>query len=280
MKNKKALGIITAAGACALLVFSVFVFPLILAASPENKELETIETNNAYPPEENREQDETPQLPEPEKTDQPDDEDVKPDINAISKETAISKVLSNIAYGEHTYVSPIGEVSNTSLELRSARYIEGVDHIDAPIWRVLFYERHFGESFVYIPVNPNPEEAQSIENRIEDIKRLGDLCCFDSFISEDKSGLPVIITSFDYKSLYFIDVNAFTGELIGQGLVGLCDHEGTKREFSYDETTDWEMLIKSEDIYYHTLNDIKELNHPKTEAPPHPTPEPSPRPVR
>jgi len=262
LKNKKAISLIAIYGACLMFVFSVLIFPFILAATPKNQEIETIEIETAHPAEESANPDDSRYMESLQR--EIVNWRITPDINAISKETAISIVLEKLSLGGETYESAIGETRMTSLELRGASYIERVDHIDAPIWRVLFYERSHGETFVYIYVVPDLEDAQSIESR------LGEFCCSEEFIGEDNRGFPVIISSYSYENLYFIDVNAFNGEIIGQGVVGMCDHEGTKREFSYDDAIDWEMLKEIEDTYYHILNDLRELNHPKPEPNPIP----------
>ena len=256
MKNKKVIGIITAIGVCALLVFSVVVFPFILAASPENRELETIETNNAYPAEEIENPDYTEQPTEP---GQQDNETTTIDINAITEEMAIAIALEDIPVGDETVKSLAGATHTTSLELRGAKYIESIDHIDAPVWRVLFYAHDYGESLVYIEHQGGDDDLEH-----EFTYRIGDFCCFSSSMGEDNSGLPAIITSYSYAVLYFIDINAFTGELVGQGQTAMCDHEGTKRELSYDLNTDWVML--QENMYYWTLTPEKvprELNYNK-----------------
>ena len=260
MKNKKAIGIITAVGACALLVFSVVVFPFILAATPENRELETIERDSVYPGEETGHQNDSEQQEQRAETGQQDTEATTIDINAITEEMAIALVLNSISHDEHTDKSPNGETRTTSLELRGASYIESADHIDAPIWRVLFYERHFGESFVYIGECIGDDLESALNYRI------GEFCCFTNSFGEDNDGKQVVVSKYSYEALNFIDVNAFTGELIAQGIVGMCDHEGTKREFSYDDATDWEMLKEKQDLYYYHLNDLRELTHPKSES--------------
>jgi len=273
LKNKKALGIVAVVGACFLLVFSIFIFPFILAASPEERELERVEVDSAYPAEELEQNDLTEVPLQQEESGQAQSivgmidaseiiDTSEIDINAITEEMALAIALDYIPVGEETVKSPVGAHHTTSLELRGARYIESIDHIDAPIWRVLFYAFDYGESFVYIDGSEHLEDNEILEQEFS--YRMGDFCCYTGSMGEDNSGKRVIVTSYSYECLYFIDIDAFTGELVGQGLTGMCDHEGNKRELSYDLNTDWEML--PENMHHWTLTPEKvprELNYSK-----------------
>jgi len=256
LKSKKLINIITVAGACALLIFSVFVFPFILAASPDNREMETVETETTYPAEEDGQSDlalvplyqsESEQQAE---SDQPESEETIIDINAISEETAIAIVLDRTSLSEATHENENGETRTHSLELRGARYFTGVDHIDAPIWRVLFYARDWARVFEY------HRDGQTLEEYIAEISGKINGCCYSYSLGTDKNGEPAVIWDSVGESLFFFDVNAFTGALNGQGIVYLCDHTSKLGTFSYDETTDWNML--TEDMTYWILTDILE----------------------
>lgn len=282
MKNKKFANIITIAGACALVIFSVFVFPFIIAASPDNQGIETIETEAAYPPDETEQPGEDGQPGEggqpgedgdgqqPGGENQPDNGGVTIDINAISKETAIALALDATPHEGVDYVDPTGDTRSFSIELRGARYVESADPLDAPIWQVLFYVRDSGKMFHEIHENFTPDEYLHY--------LYGDMihdCCFVASVGSFDNGTPAIVYTHNQESLFVIEVNALTGDLVGQGIVYLCDHISRFDTFSYDDITDWSM---ANDFSFYWVLVREDGKIPMPESRPIPAPQPIPEP--
>jgi len=266
LKGKKAIGIITAVGASLLLMFSVFVFPFILAASPDNRELETIEMKTVFPADEVSQSEDSDIVEQPlerveqqGEADQSDDE-VVIDINAISKEMAIEIVTNEIETRQFIDADPNG-VRSSTFELRSARYIEAVDYIDAPIWQVLFYSRTEGDNLLGITEGYTPEEflLMAFNSTVE--------CCESYTIDAFDNGMPALRRVYSHENLFVVEVNAFTGELIRMGDVYLCDHSTRFDTFSYDDLADWNMVNELARYYF------------LTPEPGTPVPTPEPRPI-
>ena len=259
MKNKKTTSILVISGVFVLVFLSGIVFPFMLAASPELRELEKIQTEDFFPSEDINGQDTAKQDDEPE---QPVEQNLAAiDINAISEEKAIEIVLEAFPEVLYMHDDANGTTLSNTLELRGARYVEAADSFDTPIWQVLFYADDSGRILYGIHEDYTPEEYLFL---------FGDAihmhCCESFKIGAFDNGLPAIDHSYKRENLFVIEVNAFTGELIGQGMVFLCNHIDVFGTYSYDDETDWN-LVNEFTHYWVLLPDIDS---------PQPTPEPRP----
>ena len=261
LKERKLLVIIAAAGACALLVFSIFIFPLIIASTPENLEIKTILSENQHPTDEmeqyndNEEYDDPNEVESSNKTERESqlesitmvsaifettglDSTVvnvigRVDINAITEEAAIDiaqrAVMPTEDDAQPTVKRPAGETITSASEFRSTRYYQSVDHIDDPVWQVLFYVRTWGFAFIY------PDDSQTVSVLLSG----WDDCCFETSLDRDLTGETAVKLNYDLESIEVVEVNALTGKIIGKGEIVLCDHIKSIRTFSYDKYTDW-----------------------------------------
>ena len=225
MKTKKASGVIAAVGVCILLAFSVAVFPFILAASPDNREITTIETETVFPSEDSERDDEiglVDETEEPDMTEESDDtEDLSGqeaihNINAISKEMAIEIAMEAIGFPGGTYHRTSGESVTITRDFIEAKYIESADPADDPSWYVLFSTSSLGTLFEYIPLDLTPEEY--IASRTSD-PSIDYFTSDDGFlvVGIDNNGSPVIITHYARTGYVVAEIDAFTGEFIGYG---------------------------------------------------------------
>ena len=260
MKTPKFTNPIAAISIIVLIFLSIIVFPLMLAATPENLELETIEPENTLPVENPDQNDEFGI------TDGQDDaNDTIPDINAISKETAIAIVEDfYTALGETDYVCPSGNFGSVTQELRGARYIEASDHLSVPVWQVLYYWHKQGQSLLSVSDNSTPEEelAMILSTRGA---RINCDCYSWSIGSYADTGMSAIIQKRDYKILVVVEVDALTGDIIGIGEINCNNHSDKPVVFSYDEAIDWEM-VKNLTIHREFPVSLVSATFPSTQA--------------
>jgi len=210
LKSKKIKNILAISGICAMLFFSVVAFPFILAASPENRELETLETETAFPAEEAIEQQGiTEQIDESE---QPDTPEPGIDINAISEEMAleIAKKLRE-QYGEEDFFweGPDGTTRGFSREYIEAKYMASSDTAGSPSWLVLVRYRFWGE----VHFDLRDAEYNTLEELIAaQQERTGD--AYNWTIGQNNRGVNVAKGTYDDSTYFIVEINAFTGEYI------------------------------------------------------------------
>ena len=224
MKTKKASGMIAMVGVCILLAFSVGVFPFIIAASPDNREITEIEQETVFPTEDDEQNVEIGLIIEPEKSNETeqsdeaeglDEQETIPNINAISKEMAIEIAMEAVGYPGGTYYRTSGESVTITREFIEAKYMESADPADDPSWYVLFSSSSLGTSFEYIPPELTPEEYMAAR-----AGGPGDaFTSYDGFlaIGTDNNGFPVIITHYGRTGYIVAEGDALTGEYIGYG---------------------------------------------------------------
>ena len=250
MKNKKALSFIIAGGACALILFSVFVFPYILSAPPENRRIESIEPDLAYPSEDAGIIGDVVQSEDIDKEEQDSVASVIIDINAISEEKATviatlamkhsrSVVSDNLEEMPYLFMyakrEPFTQVAGGSRYINhGARYITAVDHINTPIWQVLYTIVYYGAAFMSVPDEINSEDyiLYLYENYTHS-------CCETLSTSGNGQGVR---RDFTYGALVVLDIDAFSGDIIGQGVVYLCDHADMADRFRVDIDADWRLI--------------------------------------
>ena len=261
MKTKKVSSIIAVAGACALVVFSIAVFPFILAASPDNDEIITIETETYFPAEDTRqieedvpageagqsdesdfsgeaglssghslavastEPDEFPSLVMPEVM--PGINEATPDINAISKEMAMNIARDMINPRLMNYWATTREHGEFMFSLDDPDdtiYAESIAPTADPSWYVHICVHQMGAVYMSIPANLTPEEY------LEEMKNIYS----DVYIGTDNnSGETVLKDPYDITYYVAVEVNAFTGEYIGFSLFKMSDSDFGV--FNYDE---------------------------------------------
>jgi len=287
MKSKRIINIVSAIGAGVLLMFSVFVFPFILAASPENAEIETMEAGVSFPsedaeqPDEGEQHDEACECDECDNDEQPEGAEesgtvIVIDINAISKEKAIEIAIGGIKQG--TDISSVGELRTSESQVFGARYMASTDYIDVPVWRVLRYDHSRGNSFEYTPKASSVEEYFTIVYGNPDGP---DNCCVEYSMGEDVNGVKVVVRNYNVESLNLIDINAFTGEVMCQWGFRVCHHTEPWRSFSGAANLDWDGATWDEALKLFGTDLSPEPGLIPEPAPipiPEPTPEPSPQP--
>ena len=227
MDSKKHSRIIAAICISALAVFSIFVFPFIIAASPDNMEIETIETEDVFPAEEPYHvpeieaetviEPEAETVPEPisELTPEPGpypEAEVVIDVNAISEEQAIALAWELYMFPDEDDVNPAGERRGHATKFIEAKYVESTDPASDPSWFLLFSYRYWGVSFAYIPEGLTQEEAlnREMEQDIFGLARFS--------MGTDNFGVPVIKWESSGSHYEMIELNALSGEWIGSGM--------------------------------------------------------------
>jgi len=300
LKRKKTISIIIAAGAGVLLIISVFVFPFLLAATPDNMEVETIESENVYPTDENEQYDETDEYDELDEmmsititeTERllREHANILADINAISEERAIEIVNRIIYPGEGTSESPKGETRSNKYELLGARYVEAADPMDDPVWQVFLLAQSSGVSFYY------PEDGRSASELLVEVRVVAisfQECCEKFSLGRDLDGEMAVFMHFDTVTLIVMELNAFTGDLIGQGWIDICEHNDPGGRFQNAAGLDWDTIMEYMELMDYSVLTPEPPPVPVVPSPqpgpestqdpppipgPVPTPEPSPRP--
>ena len=206
MKTRKAKSIIVVTGACALVIFSVAVFPFILAASPVNRGITTIESESLFPAEETEQTSEIETLGEVERFIET---ETIPNINAITKEQAIAIASESLVPKIGTYFSISGTDITISRDFLEAKYMECPDPLVDPSWYVLFATHSSGTTVSNIPEGITPEEYLQ---KILDDPLLSEGS--DPMIGTDSNGNPVVIDRHDRTGYVVAEVNALTGEYI------------------------------------------------------------------
>jgi len=257
MKAKKHFGISTTVFCvCALLVFNFFIFPDVLAASPENRGIETITTETAPPAMAQSEvqaepdiQDESDVQEEPGVREQPDvqeepakqdEPDVQegidiqegsflqesvPSINAISKERAIEIAKGDGFMPSVTYEYG-GAVYHSTTTVIGAKYIESDSPASDPSWFILFGQIGHGEYSISVPEGYTAEEYLAHLRTMDDIyfgsENMALVTDWDMVESGvDSDGKPVLIYHDITPNHYMVELNALTGAYIsGGGLLG------------------------------------------------------------
>jgi len=296
MKNKKLIYILAAIGACTLLAFSIFIFPMIIAATPENRELETLETEDPYPQEELSQLEER----EPEKqyidgiTEQQFEAIIKHvheefirqqnpnpaegiDINAITKEMAIEIVegfYPNEATETFTDIGPMGDARKVSLRPLDARYISAPDSTAAPVWQVFLHERTQGTMHYYIP-DGHTAESYLVEFQNHRATQLHG-CCYSDSIYRRNTGSTVIKSESSIESIILIELDAFTGKALGSGFFAFCEHYPNYNSFVENGYLDLVFITDSiiEDKTF--LPGSEGQPYRRYEVIPEPTPQPTP----
>jgi len=268
MKKINHSTIIAAICFCVLLVFSVIVFPFILAASPENREIETIEPEDFMPVEESAQTDENAHFDENMQL-----EELFPELHqsqAISKEQAIEIAMKSHhpVHGPPAYYPPVHEDScNRGCEAVDVIYVESSNPQNAPSWYVLILERTWGESFIEVPDGYSPEEWLEIiaEHTITYQDHATDqtmpLDCFHNSPGNDNGysypvcshlsigvnddGTPVVVKT--YHDIYYMVsvINAFTGEWICERFIlmfGTSFSDFSNIDELKEHIIDWELL--------------------------------------
>jgi len=209
---------LAAVGVCALLFISGVVFPFMLAATPENSELETIETEEVLPAEELNMPDESDIPRDDEQYSEPEHLDAQePDINinAISKEMAIEIAVEAYDIGLWEYECPTtGETRNTLSEVIEAIYMENSDSESSPSWLILIKNRFWGvQHTMFIDgriISDIYSDLSSLEEYVIAMEELyGDH--YSWTIGTNKKGDPVAMAAYDNATYYIIVVDAFHG---------------------------------------------------------------------
>jgi len=229
LKTRKTKSIIAVIGACVLVVFSVAIFPFILAATPGNRGITTIETESYFPAEETEQADELEMLGEvehlTEKNEQADEletlgeaeqlieAETIPNINAITKEQAIAIASESLGPKVETYYSNSGTSATVSIDFLEAKYMETPDPLRDPSWYVLFAKHSSGTSISHVP--PEGITPEEYLQKILDDPLLSNGS--DLIIGTDNNGYPVIIDHFSRTLYVVVEVNALTGEYILYG---------------------------------------------------------------
>jgi len=196
-------------GVCALVVFSVAVFPFILAATPENRGIVTIESESYFPDEENEQADE---LEMPGDAEQLIEAETIPNINAITKEQAIAIASESLVPKVGRYYNNSGTDVTVSRDFLEAKYMECPDPLREPSWYVLFAGYSSGTTVNHIPEGITPEEyLQKI--LYDPLLSEGS----DPIIGTDNFGNTVIIDHHSRTGFIVAEVNALTGEYICYG---------------------------------------------------------------
>jgi len=209
LKTRSVKSILAVTGACVLVVFSVAVFPFILAATPENREITTIESESFFPTEETER---TSELGTHGETVQLSETETIPNINAITEEQAIAIASESLVPKVGTYNSVSGTDITISRDFLEAKYMESPDPLVDPSWYVLFATHSSGTTVSNIPEGITPEEYLQ---KILDDPLLSEGSA--PMIGTDRNGNPVIIDHHDRTGFTVAQVNALTGEYICYG---------------------------------------------------------------
>ena len=259
MKRKNIINIIIAAGAGVLLVISIFVFPFLLAATSDNLEIEPIESENAYPTDEIEQYDETDDLDDLDEMMSITVSETErmliqmganlEDINAISESEAIRIVRRIIYPGDETNESPVGETRSTKYELLGARYVEAADLIGDPVWQVFLIEQSWGVSFHY------PEDERTASELLAEVRANTtglDNCCNEFSLGRDLNGEMAVFMHYDTLTFIVFELNAFSGDLIGQGWINICEHTEPGGRFQNAAELDWETIMEYMEFMHYT----------------------------
>jgi len=231
LKNKKTKNIFAISGACVLLAFSVVAFPFILAASPGNRGITTITSEDVFPTETTMQSSETELHDEAE---QICESDTIPNINAISEELAIAIATEAVPNRECGAYWINGEIRTFTHDFLEAKYMESTDQVDDPTWYVLFLQHCKGVLFEYIPVGYNtPEEYLSSQLNAG----------YDVSLGTDRNGVTVGYVPFDYINYIVVEVNALTGKFTRAGTIitdvtsldGFSCWDDLKQNMTYEE---------------------------------------------
>jgi len=171
MNSNKHSRLIAAVCIIVLAVFSIFVFPFILAASPGNMDIEVIDMEDDFnvkepdpvPESEPGAEYEQPSAREEDPGSQPDsypvpepgpvpvDPDPVPEVaidsNAISMDQAIEKAWELFIFPDENETTPAGENRGHSTVFLEARYMESDDPAGDPSWFLLFEYRYWGVDY-------------------------------------------------------------------------------------------------------------------------------------
>lgn len=279
--TKKRSTIILAVSFCALIAASVVVFPLVIAVSPPNREIETIRAEELFPTEDAEASGDAESIADTQQAadselEHADNDAVLIDINAISEEMAVG-VAEEVILHNHELILTSNQLLTLnqrepafalglvgipprmfSSSFRSARYVESIPYIDAPVWQVLFYFQAWGYWDVGLHFGPLPVESMTAEEYMASNNHIDGItdclrCVNYSWYVFD--GLTKIIKSYTYESLVLIEVDAFSGEIVGMGELILSNQHGCVGDgshvhkvgssFSYDDAYDRELLVRA-----------------------------------
>ncbi|MCL2627930.1 MAG: hypothetical protein FWD44_04435 [Oscillospiraceae bacterium] len=224
MENPKFKNPLAAISLIILVIFSIIVFPFLLAATPENRKIETIEPET------------TLTADKPLGSVNPDGTTFLPDINAIPKETVIERFEELFIHnGGTTYYENSDDAQRVlTQEFRSARYVTAADYMDFPRWQILYYESGNGRLLFRIPEHISAEAyLKSWEHDIVD------KCCNYVELGSFVDGSPALVVTYKNEYIGVVDFNAYTGELTHTYVIELCNHYDKFGTYSYDDATDW-----------------------------------------
>ena len=181
MKNKNTKGeFVAIIGSLAVLAFSFTVMPSILAAEPETSDIQTVTVNSEVLNE-----------------DKPTGNTQTVDINAITKEQAITNAISTL--------KSLGyDVQDFEVQPVETRYLEENAPAGDPIWAVIFRDDQDG--YVYAFGNEVNDEVR------EKIAAVGEVeeCT-------DENGVPGIRAHYSYTRYTLVEINAFDGAYVRHG---------------------------------------------------------------
>jgi len=234
--NKKVFGASAAAiGVGALLTFNLFIFPNVLAAAPENREIETvtpetaalenqeigIATSRAVPIEADYEQrgEAGTLLEEP---------GVPSNINAISMEQAVLAAEEALAHrGIGVVLETADNLSTIDRSFIDAKYAGSTGPASGgPYWYVLFTEREAGYNNLPIDSRYTPDEYLEF---LQSSSFPGELR-----LGVNSKGEPAVIFSYDRTQHLVVEIDALTGGFITM----------------YHDVEDEEFGLDVEDIFY------------------------------
>ena len=270
MKNNKVLGFLIAGGACVLFLFSIFMFPRILSEPPVNRKMESIKPENVYTAEEVGHAAGTAQPGDPDQHEQEAGASVVIDINAISEEKATAIAVLAMRHRRDVSYADLEEMSylcnfasrgaytfarGARHELRGARYLQAVDHINPPIWQLLFTMRYTGASFII-----TPEEFTS-EEYLTYLYENDTYACCETLSTEGYE--QAVRRDVAYGALVVLDIDAFSGDVVGLGEVYLCDHESEHDIFRVDLDADWRLINEYVQRWFQFLESDMSIPAPK-----------------
>jgi len=219
MKKTKHFRIISIISISVLSIFSIFIFPFILAASPDNLGVEVIDRDeelqltdlDPVPGDESGTK--VSFATDAESEFIPELDPIPYDINAISKERAVELAWELFMFPDEDETTPQGERRGHKTEFIEARYIENTDSAKDPSWFLLFSYHYWGTAFNYVPEGSTPEEE--IEREIPN-----DIFNYATFsVGTDNFGYPVIKWEYNAGHYEMVEINAITGEWIGSGWI-------------------------------------------------------------
>jgi len=201
-----------------LLFISGVVFPFMLAATPENSEMETIEAPEEIPAEELGLPDQSDESGDNEQTGEPEHiaaQEPDIDINAISKEMAIEIAVQAYDIGLWEYECPTtGETRNTLSEVIEAKYMKNSEFEGSPAWFILIKNRFWGVQHTMLIDGHIDSDIYSDFTSLEEYVAAMEELFGDHFswtIGTNKKGDPVAKAAYDNASYYIIVIDAFLG---------------------------------------------------------------------